>query len=48
VAPRFELNDILFNSFTRQVSSKLQVSASDMVYLLSALLSKPETADKKG
>ena len=46
IAPNFELNDILFPSFTKTMNAKLALSASDTVYLLSALLNMPK-ADKR-
>jgi len=41
IAPSFELNDIIFPSFIKQMNSKLCLSATDTVYMLSALLNSP-------
>lgn len=41
VAEEFKLENIIINSFVRQVNEKTQLSASDMVYSITSLLEAP-------
>lgn len=42
IAPKFDLQNLLFSSFVRQIDNKLQINASDMVYAITALLESPK------
>lgn len=44
-APDFGIPDISFDSFTRQCGYKIKISASDVVYGLTALLEAPINID---
>jgi cell division control protein 45 len=41
IAPKFDLQNLLFSSFIRQIDNKTQINASDMVYAVTALLESP-------
>ena len=43
IAPKFELDHILFSSFVRQIDSKTQLNASDMVYAITSILESPRS-----
>ncbi|EAR84925.3 CDC45-like protein (macronuclear) [Tetrahymena thermophila SB210] len=42
VATKYKLYNVLFNSFVRQIDEKTQVSSTDMVYCLTAILECPK------
>lgn len=41
IAPKFDLENILFSSFVRQIDNKTQMNAADMVYAITSLLESP-------
>lgn len=43
IAPKFNLDNILFSSFVRQIDNKTQINASDMVYAVTSLLESPRS-----
>lgn len=45
-APNFQLDNIIINSYIRQVDPKTQISAQDMAYAISSLLESPQVLDK--
>ena len=42
VASEFDLQNLLFSSFIRQLDWKTQINASDMVYIITSLLESPQ------
>lgn len=38
IAPRFDIEHVLFNSFVRQIDNKTQMNAADMVYAITSIL----------
>lgn len=43
IAPKFDLDHILFSSFIRQIDNKTQMNASDMVYAITSLIESPRS-----
>jgi hypothetical protein len=39
---RFDLDNIIMNSYIKQLDNKVQMSATDMAYALTSLLESPE------
>jgi cell division control protein 45 len=42
IAPKFDLENILYPSFIRQIDNKTQLNAADMVYAVTSLLESPQ------
>ena len=46
VSDKFDMPDIIMNSYTRQFNAQMQLSATDVAYAVTSLLESPQTQDQ--